>query len=113
MEKPQQLAQIQERVRQQQYRLTSHAERERESDRITKEEIEEAFLSGPASRCGVIESYPEDVRGRSCLVLGFGRGARPLHIVCGLGAEMLVIITVYRPDPEQWISWRVRRQLQP
>lgn len=110
MEELQQLTQIQEGVRQQQYRLTSHAERERESDRIRKEEIEEALLSGPAE---VIESYPEDIRGKSRLVLGFDRGGRPLHIVCGLGAEMLIIITVYRPDPEQWISWRVRRQTQP
>ncbi|MCL0094325.1 DUF4258 domain-containing protein [Dehalococcoidales bacterium] len=107
MEEVQQLVQIQEKVRRQQYRLTSHAEQERESDRITREEIEEALLSHQAE---VIESYPEDIRGRSCLVLGFAKGESPLHIVCGLGVEMLIIITVYRPDPEQWINWRVRRK---
>ena len=107
MEKVQQLVQIQEKAKQQQYRLTSHAEQERESDRITREEIEEALLSRQAE---VIESYLEDVRGRSCLVLGFSRGERPLHIVCGLEAEILIIITVYRPDPEQWINLRRRRK---
>ncbi len=107
MEKVQQLVQIQEKVKQQQYRLTSHAEQEREPDRITKEEIEETLLSHQAE---VIESYLEDARGRSCLVLGFTKGERPLHIVCGLGAEMLIIITVYRPDPKQWINWRLRRK---
>ncbi len=107
MEKRQQVVRIQERVKQRQYRLTSHAERERGSDRITRREIEEAVLSHQAE---VIESYPGDVRGRSCLVLGFTKGGGPLHMVCGLGAEELIIITVYRPDPEQWINWRLRRK---
>lgn len=81
--------------------MTSHAEQERGPDRITIEEIEEALLS---HRAEVIEGYPEDVRGRSCLVLGFTKGASPVHVVCGLGAEELIIITVHRPDPKQWIS---------
>ena len=108
MEKLQPAVQIQEKVKQRQYRLTSHAERERESDRITIEEVEEALLSRQAE---VIESYPEDVRGRSCLVLGFTRGGSPLHMVCGLGVDEPIIITVYRPDPEQWVNWRLRRKM--
>ncbi|MBI2852545.1 MAG: DUF4258 domain-containing protein [Chloroflexi bacterium] len=85
----------------------SHAERERESDKITIQEIEEAILSHQTE---VIENYPEDARGKSCLILGFTEGGKPLHLVCGLGTEELVIITVYRPDPQQWIDWRVRRK---
>ncbi len=107
MEKPQQIAQIQDQVQQGRYWLTSHAERERESEKITIREIEEAFLSHQAE---VIESYPEDIRGRSCLVLGFTKSGNPLHVVYGLGAEELIVITVYRPDPEQWINWRLRRK---
>ena len=61
MEKLQEVAQIQEKVERRQYRLTSHAEQERESEKITIREIEEAFLSRQAE---VIESYPGDVRGR-------------------------------------------------
>lgn len=107
MEKTQQLARIQEKVKQRQYRLTSHAERERGLDRITIREIEETLLSYQVE---VIESYPEDVRGRSCLVLGFTKGGSPVHLVCGLGRNQLIIITVYRPDPKQWINWRERRK---
>ena len=107
MEKLQPVVQIQEKVKHRQYRLTSHAERERGSDRITRQEIEEALLSHQAE---VIESYPGDVRGRSCLVLGFAKGGSPLHMVCGLGTEELIIITVYRPDPEQWTNWRLRKE---
>ena len=107
MEKLQPVVQIQEKVKHRQYKLTSHAERERGSDRITIQEIEEALLSHQAE---VIESYPEDVRGKSCLVLGFTKGGSPLHLVCGLWAEELIIITVYRPDHEQWVNWRLRRK---
>ena len=110
MDRLQQVAHIQEKAEQRQYRLTSHAERERESDKIAIGEIEEALLSHQAE---VIESYPEDIRGRSCLILGFTKRGNPLHVVCGLGAEVLIIITVYRPGPRQWITWRLRRRTEP
>ncbi|MBI4285166.1 MAG: DUF4258 domain-containing protein [Chloroflexi bacterium] len=58
----------------------------------------------------VIESYPEDLRGRSCLVLGFTKEGNPLHMVCGLVADELIVITVYRPDPRHWLHWRLRRK---
>jgi hypothetical protein len=99
---------IQQKVRARLYRVTAHAEREREADLITLRELEEALLS---PRCQVIEHYPEDPRGASCLVLGFTRRDVPIHTVCGLSQpDMLVIITVYRPDPELWIDWRLRRE---
>ncbi len=99
---------IQERVRTRRYRLTLHAETERDADQITIAEIEQALLS---ERCEVIENYPSDPRGHSCLVLGFALQNDPIHIVCGLSVpEMLIIITVYRPDPEKWIEWRIRKE---
>jgi hypothetical protein len=30
--------------------------------------------------------------------------------VCGLHEDILVVVTVYRPDPRQWINWRLRRK---
>ena len=110
MEKLRQVAQIQDKIRQRRYRLTSHAERERESDKITTQEIEEALLSHQTE---VVESYPEDIRGRSCLILGFTKSGNQLHVVCGLPGEELIVITVYRPDPRQWINWRLRRRIKP
>jgi hypothetical protein len=98
---------VQQRIRDRLYRLTAHAEREREADRITIREIEEALLS---ERCQVVENYPEDPRGASCLVLGFTLPGLPIHAVCGIALpHMLIIITVYRPDPEQWIDWKIRK----
>ena len=50
----------------------------------------------------VIEDYPEDPRGHSCLLLGYGTGGRPLHVVCAPKAEYLAIITAYLPSSDQW-----------
>ena len=50
----------------------------------------------------VIEDYPEDVRGHSCLVLGCGEDNRPVHVVCSPKEDYLAIITEYLPDGEQW-----------
>jgi hypothetical protein len=51
---------------------------------------------------GVIEDYPNDARGHSCLMLGRGVAARPIHIACSPKEEYLAIITAYLPDPEEW-----------
>lgn len=50
----------------------------------------------------VIEDYQEDVRGHSCLLLGYGDGQRPIHVVCSPKEEYLAIITAYLPDPSLW-----------
>lgn len=50
----------------------------------------------------VIEDYPDDARGHSCLMLGIGEGARPLHVVCSPKDDFLAIITAYVPSPQQW-----------
>lgn len=50
----------------------------------------------------VIEDYPEDVRGHSCLLLGRGSGKRPVHIVCAPKDDYLAVITAYIPDENQW-----------
>jgi len=90
------------------YRLTFHAEEERDADQITKEEIEEDNLGKDTE---IIEDYPNDPRGHSCLILGFTKEGRPIHLVCGVSQEtVVIIITIYRPDPKEWINWRKRRE---
>ena len=43
-------------------------------------------------------------------ILGFTQGGRPLHVQCSYPSRPLVkIITLYEPDPAQWIDFRVRR----
>ena len=63
---------------------------------IARSEVEAVLLRGE-----VIEDYPEDVRGGSCLMLATPEG-RPLHVVCSPKADYLAVITVYVPEPAQW-----------
>ena len=73
---------------------------------ITTQEVRAAVFGG-----FIIEEYPEDVRGRSCLILGWSEESRPLHVVCAPKAEYLAVITAYLPSPHQWESdWRTRRK---
>jgi hypothetical protein len=50
----------------------------------------------------VIEDYPEDVRGHSCLILGHGEYNRSIHVVCSPKIEYLAIITTYLPSEHDW-----------
>ncbi len=74
---------------------------------ITTSEIRRVISDGE-----VIEDYPEDVRGHSCLMLGFGDTTRPIHVVCSPKDEYLAIITAYLPDKDEWSDdFRVRIEL--
>ena len=89
------------------YSYSRHAERERQADMILTREIEEALRN-----CEIIEDYPDDPRGPSCLILGFS-GQRPLHAVCCIkrNPEEVLLITVYDPSMHaaRWMD-RYRRR---
>ena len=72
--------------------------------RIRLEEIREVIASGE-----IIEDYPEDKYGPSCLILGFTQAKRPLHIQCSYPSRSLIkIITLYEPDEARWTDFRNR-----
>jgi hypothetical protein len=96
---------IREKVREGKYVVAfTHTEKLR-SRRIEAGDIEQAIKGGT-----IIEEYPSDPRGASCLILGLV-GNRRLHVLCGrLEAEEVLIITAYEPDPEEWeADWRTRK----
>ena len=64
--------------------------------------ISPAEVERVASQGELIEDYPNDPRGHSCLLLGCGAGDRPVHVVCSPKDDYLAIITAYLPDPPQW-----------
>lgn len=64
---------------------------------ITTKEIRAAIFEGE-----IVEDYPDDVRGHSCLMLGYGVDRRPIHVVCAPKPDYLAIITAYLPNMEQW-----------
>lgn len=93
---------IRNKLREGQYYLSEHAHRERQKEQVTVEEIEQTILKGD-----IIEKYPNDLRGESCLAAG-KVGGKPLHVVCGLQAGKLLIVTVYRPKLPIWQNYKTR-----
>lgn len=78
---------------------TIHAldEMNAEDEIITTGEVRFVVLNGE-----IIEDYPEDKRGHSCLMFGMPHNKRPLHVVCAPKEEYLAIITAYVPSLEKW-----------
>ncbi len=71
---------------------------------ITTKEVEIVVTTGE-----LIEDYPDDVRGHSCLLLGYGNEERVIHVVCAPKKDYLAIITAYLPNQNQWSSDFKRR----
>ena len=84
------------------YLLTEHASERAAQRGILAAEIEQAIETGE-----VIEDYPEDKYGPSCLIYGRLSGRRDLHVQVSYPAPYRVI-TVYEPNPDEWESGRTR-----
>jgi len=72
---------------------------------IVSAEVEEALSSDGAE---VIEDYPDDMRGASCLILGWVSGRRPIHVHLSYPPRVK-IITVYQPSDDLWLDYKTRR----
>jgi len=90
---------IRQRVRDEHYRYSLHADRERLNDLLNLEDVEQALLSGR-----ILEQYEDTGRGESCLVAGFSDTGKPVHVVCGRMGDWMVIITVYIPMPPKFVT---------
>ena len=77
--------------------------------KIRVKEIKEAIINGQ-----VIEDYPDDKYGASCLISGCTQVQRPIHIHCSNPERQLIkIITLYEPDPKRWNNDFTQRRLDP
>ena len=94
---------IQEKIRLGDYRFSDHAIKRMIERAIRRTEVEETVNNG-----AIIEEYPEDKYSPSCLIYGQTLVKRDLHIQASLPPKV-VIITVYEPDPSEWIDCRIRR----
>ncbi len=98
-----------EQIRQQlilgEFDFTRHALRRAVERNISEQEICQA-----AENAKVIEDYPNDKYAPSCLTLGFTLTNRPLHVqVSYADTGKVRIITLYEPDPDEWINFSKRR----
>ncbi len=92
------IAQLHQKVARLEMEYSLHAVRQMTARDIAPGEIVETILAGE-----VIEDYPDDKYGPSCLVCGRTKAGRVLHVQCSHPSRPLVkIITVYKPDPAEW-----------
>ena len=100
------LEEIRNKVLRREYEFSKHAVDQSIVRNTSVAELEQA-ISGDS---GIVEDYPEDKYGPSCLILGFTKAGRPLHIQCSYPSRPLIkIVTVYEPDPALWIDLRIRK----
>jgi hypothetical protein len=96
---------IRRRVARGDFEFSQHAVDQAIIRHISVQELREAIADGE-----VIEVYPEDKYGPSCLIFGMTRGGRPIHVQCSDPSRPTVkIVTAYEPDPAIWIEFKVRR----
>lgn len=97
------IKEIKEGIKDGEYEISYHAEKERYTEDISISDIEAAIFNGE-----ILVDYPDDQRGPSCLVLGYSKD-RPIHIVCGYTSiKQIRIITVYLPKQPKWVDERTR-----
>jgi hypothetical protein len=95
-----------ENIRRRQIKFTDHARIEMAKDGISADEVLKAIENGK-----VIEEYVDDRPFPSCLLYGKSDD-KPIHVVCALPQHinMLIVVTVYTPDPVRWIDFERRRK---
>ena len=97
---------IRMKIKTRQYEFSKHAVDQSIIRDISVAEVEEAIVG----RSEIIEDYPEDKYGPSCLILGITKTGRRLHVQCSYPSRPLVkIVTLHQPDPDLWVDFRIRR----
>ena len=98
---------IVESIKSNRVRITDHADEEASNDNLLFKEIFDSIPTGE-----IIEQYPDDKPYPSCLILSKSLKDEPIHSVWAYNqvTKASALITVYRPNPEQWIDWKIRRE---
>lgn len=89
------------------FEFSKHAVDQSIIRKISVQEIREVFIR----ESELIEDYPDDKYGSSCLILGFTKANRPLHVQCSYPTRPIIkIITLYEPSSTHWIKLRKRKK---
>ena len=99
------LEEIRAKFARDEFEFSKHATDQSILREISVSEIREAI-----TKAEIIEDYPDDKYGPSCLLLGFTLANRPIHLQCSYPSRPIIkVVTVYEPDPAEWTDYRVRR----
>jgi len=99
------LSEIKQQLQVGNFEFTRHAFK-----RVIERNISEQEIREIGENLEVVEDYPDDKYSPSSLLLGFTKSDRPLHIqVSRVESDTTKIITLYEPDREEWINYRIRR----
>jgi hypothetical protein len=106
MTEPKSLTRLRAQLVAGEFEFSQHALRRLVERNIADQEIREASVSAV-----IIEDYPDDKYSPSCLLLGFTRQHRALHLQVSRAPEQALvrIITLYEPDPLEWVDFMQRR----
>ena len=96
---------IKKQVRAGNYRFTIHAFERCVERSISPNQVKSSILAGE-----IIEDYPDDKYGPSCLIYGVTGEGKILHVQCSV--EPVWIVTAYDPTlhPEEWDREYKRRR---
>ncbi|WP_199309697.1 DUF4258 domain-containing protein [Synechocystis sp. FACHB-383] len=100
------ITEIRQKFAQDEFEFSRHAVDQSILRRIQVQEIRMAIANGQ-----IIEDYPYDKYGPSCLISGFTALQRPIHLQCSYPNRPLIkIITVYEPNLQRWKHQFTRRR---
>ena len=94
---------IKEMINSGEYHFSYHAVKRMIERTIERIEVEEAVNNGE-----IIEEYPDDKYSPSCLIYGMTSAKRNLHVLVSLPPKV-VIVTIYEPELNEWIDFKIRR----
>ncbi len=87
------------------FEFSKHAVDQSILRRIRVDEIREIIETGE-----IIEDYPNDKYGPSCLIFGMTLDKRPLHVQISYPSRpLLKIVTLYEPDEDLWVDHKIRK----
>jgi len=88
------LQRIQRAIREQRYRISSHANEEMSEDNLVAEDVENVILRG-----GIMRKFTRDPRGTRYEMAGDTTDGRRARVVCRfLHSGMLLVITAYENE---------------
>jgi len=88
--------------------ISEHGYDELAADGISVREIMAGYLNAK-----VLEDYPSYPKGPCVLTMQKDKRGHPIHVVWGIPHGSIypaVLVTAYRPDPDQWEAGSIRRK---